>query len=339
MKNKHTLIMLALLATLLMVLTGCASKTPSSPGDRPVPATTTTIQQTDTPEPVPTPTAPPKPANTPAPTPVRTPTDIPAFTKNLAYTISLAPAVLAQKLDVYTPGREQKDGWPVVVVAHGFMQKKRDFKTLSEKIAEQGAAVFAVDWPTYTGVSQGNGEKLREMTETLVCAVRYADAHAAEYGGDPDRIILLGFSLGAGMGGLVSLGGDTLEVEWETLAEQSGKPIDQIDCVAPEGSAHVDAFVGIAGPYGILELQDDNPDLRAIVAPSEQLGENPDLIVRLLHGEIDAKVPVESSMALHDALLAAGYDVTFTLFDEGHKVPHGLTLETIAEVVDNLSTE
>ena len=88
------------------------------------------------------------------------------------------------------------------------MQGKRDFKILSEKIAEQGAVVFTIDWPTYSGTStqRGNGKQIREMTETLVCAVRYADTHALEYGGDPDRIIYVGFSLGAGMGGLISLG-------------------------------------------------------------------------------------------------------------------------------------
>ena len=90
------------------------------------------------------------------------------------------------------------------------MQSKRDFKILSEKIADQGAVVFTVDWPTYTGAStqRGNGKQIREMSETLVCAVRFADAHAAEYGGDPDRIIYAGFSLGAGMGGLISLAGE-----------------------------------------------------------------------------------------------------------------------------------
>ncbi len=254
---------LAIVAIALLLLAGCAAGPPPTPTHTPIPPSPTPIPATVTPEPALIPTAVPEPTDTPVPP---DPTAIPALTKDLAYTISLAPAVLEQKLDVYTPGREQNDAWPVVVVAHGFMQKKRDFRMLSEEIAEQGAVVFTIDWPTYTGSStvRENGKQVREMAETLACAVRYADAHAAEYGGDPDRIIFVGFSMGAGMGGLISLAGETTEAEWATLAEQTGEPADQIDCVAPEGSAVVDAFVGIAGPYDMFgALQGRKPRLVA----------------------------------------------------------------------------
>jgi dipeptidyl aminopeptidase/acylaminoacyl peptidase len=73
-----------------------------------------------------------------------------------------------------------------------------------------------------------------------------------------------------------------------------------------------------------------------IIAPSERLGENPDLLVQLLHGEIDATVPLGSSQSFQQALAAAGYDAQFIPFDEGHKIPHELTLEMIAEVVEKL---
>jgi len=222
------------------------------------------------------------------------------------------------------------------------MQGKRDFKILSEKIAEQGAVVFTAEWPTYSGTSTqgGNSQQIREMSETLVCAVRYADAHATDYGGDPERIIYAGFSLSAGMGGLILMAGESLEEGWKTLVENSGEPIDPIDCVVTEGSAKVEAFVGIAGPYGMFdENRDENPDRWALISPSQQLGRNPDLLVRLLHGEIDATVPVEASESVQQALTAAGYDSTLTLFDEGHKVPHELTLATIADLVEKLSTE
>jgi len=222
------------------------------------------------------------------------------------------------------------------------MQKKRDFKILSEKIADQGAVVFTVDWPTYTGEStrRGNGQQIREMSETLVCAVRFADAHATDYGGDPDRIIYTGFSLGAGMGGLISLAGESLEEGWKAMAENSGEPIDPIDCVATEGSAKVEAFIGIAGPYGMFdENRHENPDRWALISPSQQLGSSPDLLVRLLHGEIDASVPVSSSQAFQETLLSADYDTTLTLFEDGHKIPHELTLEAIAELAEKLKSD
>ena len=75
------------------------------------------------------------------------------------------------------------------------------------------------------------------MSETLVCGVRFAHAHAPEFGGDPNRLVLAGFSAGAGMGALVALGGETLSGEWDELAAQhDGEPARQIDCGAPVGA-------------------------------------------------------------------------------------------------------
>ena len=136
------------------------------------------------------------------------------------------------------------------------------------------------------------------------------------------------------------MAGEELEAKWATLAEKSGEPIDPIDCIATEGSARVDAFVGIAGPYDMFDvLKIERSDLWSIVDPTEQLDKNPDLVVRLLHGKIDASVPVEVSESAQQALTAAGYDSTLTLFDEGHKVPHELTLAAIADLVEKLSAE
>lgn len=326
MKTTYPFTIFLLLAFLLLILVGCVAEAPADPPPAPTP---TTGFSDPAPTALPSPTATPIPAAAP----------IPALTKDLPYTIPLAAAVLEQKLDVYTSAQIQENGWPVVVIAPGFMQKKRDFKSLSEAIAGQGAVVFTLDWPTYSGSSlvRQNGKQVREMSETLVCAVRFAGAHAREFGGDPDRLTLLGFSLGAGMGGLTALAGASLEVEWSTLAGQSGEPIDPLDCIAPEGSAGVDAFIGIAGPYQLFDgIHTDYPQLWDIAAPAAHVGENPTLIVRLLHGAVDARVPQSASETFQAALVAAGYDATLTLFDEGHKVPHALTLAVLAELAQDL---
>lgn len=268
----------------------------------------------------------------PAPVPTATPPQTPP-TRDVTYTRSLAPAVLPQSLDVYAPaGESSRGGWPVVVVIHGFMQSKRDFRLLSEEMATQGALVFTLDWPTYSGSSvlREHGKKMREMTETLVCAVRYASAHAADYGGNPERLILVGFSLGAYGGALVSLAGETLEVEWAELSRRAGEPADQVECLAA-GDTRVAAFIGIAGPYQAFDdPQTAGPELAALLAPSAHLGDNPDLVVRLLHGENDARVDASASQQFVSALSAAGYDAGLTMFPEGHKVPHDLTLAALA---------
>ena len=265
-----------------------------------------------------------------------------SVTEDLVYTIPQFGVVLQQSLDVRAPDVDDDDGWPVAVVAHGLMQEKRDFADLSEAIAAQGAVVFTVDWPVYSGdsVLRKNGAKLREMSESLVCAVRFAHAHADEYGGNPEHLILVGFSAGAGMGSLVALAGDTLDVQWDALASEHGEPARQADCVAGGGSAHVDGFVGIGGPYGRFDqLQGEMPDLWSVVSQSGHVGENPDLRLRLLHGKTDSMVPVEVSETFSEQLSTAGYDVELLRFDSGHKVPRELTLAVLGELTDQLAGE
>ena len=140
-----------------------------------------------------------------APTSVPTPSPTPAppfsvsVTKDLVYTAPEFRAILVEKLDVYAPEAATEGGWPVVIFVHGSAQQKRDFAQISGKVAEAGAVVFTVDWTPYSGSSilSGGGKQVREMGETLLCAVRFAHVHAGEYGGDAERVILVGFSAGA----------------------------------------------------------------------------------------------------------------------------------------------
>jgi predicted esterase len=263
-----------------------------------------------------------------------------SVTEDLPYTTPRFGVVLEQSLDVHAPDEETLGGWPVVILVHGLMQEKGDFANLSEAIAAQGAVVFIVDWPIYSGESvvRKNGAKLREMSESLVCAVRFANEHAVDYGGDPGRVILAGFSAGAGTGSLVALTGETLDEQWDTLAVESGEPARQADCVAGTGSAHVDVFVGIGGPYGRLDqLEVEMPALWSVAAESAHVGENTGLLVRFLHGKTDSMVHIETSEAFAETLSAAGYDVELARFQSGHKVPRELTLTTIAELAGQLA--
>jgi predicted esterase len=285
------------------------------------------------------------------PTPVLEPTPEPvdgveqpyavSVTEDLVYTIPQFGAVLEQSLDVHVPDVdfEDENGRPVFIVAHGLMQGKRDFSDLSKAIAAQGSVVFNVNWPVYSGESmlRKNGARLREMSETLACAVRFAHANADDYGGNPQQIVLVGFSAGAGMGSLVALAGESLDQQWDALALESGEPARQVDCVALEGSAHVDGFVGIGGSYGRFDpLRYEMPDLWSVVSQSAHVGENPELRVRLLHGKTDSMVPIEASEDFSNLLASAGYDVGLFRFDSGHKVPRELTLAVLDELAGQL---
>jgi predicted esterase len=108
-----------------------------------------------------------------------------------------------------------------------------------------------------------------------------------------------------------------------------------------QGSTHVDALVGIAGPYdgfvgydgkyGREFLQEEDPDLWKLFYGS--IGENPDLKVRLLHSETDSTIPYENSVEFEATLAEAGYDVKLIQFSGGHNVPLELTVETVMDAV------
>jgi len=272
----------------------------------------------------------------PRPTPtVAAPTMTPPVevTSDVVYATLLQPDVTEQRLDVYTP--KEAGTWPVVVFLHGLDATKEGHIKESKALAEQGAVVFTVNWPTWIVdlAARENGKGFREMSEVLSCAIGFARATASDYGGDPSQVTLVGFSYGAAYGAWVSLAGDDLDRLWEQFAATRGGPPPQVECVVSRVSASVDAFVGIGGRYGFAEpLQERDPELWQIASPYAHLGQDLDLRVRLIHGERDSTVRSKHSVQFNDVLAEAGYDTSLTLFDGIHRVPIELTAAKVMEV-------
>ena len=319
------------LTLVLSLLAGCVAPSPT-PTSAPVPPTSTPIPPTPTPvvatsTPMPPTPIPPTPTATPSfPLPVE-------VTSDVAYTAPLQPDVPAQRLDVYAP--VEPGPWPVVVFVHGYHACKEGHEKLSRAIAEQGAVVFTIEWRISLPVIavREDGKRFREMHETVACAVRFARATAPQYGGDPDWVVLVGFSAGAWMGGYLALVGDGVAQLWEEFESKRGGPPQQVECLVGGSSARVDAFVGIGGAYGLSEsLKEEDPELWEVNSIDAQLGKNPDLRVRLLHGEWDDTVRAEASVKFDAVLAEAGYDTESTQFEGGHMIPLDLTVETIMEV-------
>jgi acetyl esterase/lipase len=195
----------------------------------------------------------------------------------------------------------------VVIVAHGSLQRRGTFGRLAKAIASEGAVVYNIDvkftFPHLIGI------------ERIACAVRFARATAIDYGGDPSRITLVGNSAGAATGAVVGLAGDDFEG----------------DCVVNDASALLDALVAFEGPYYYATtadqvsgdhtiLKDEDPELWEAINPYSHIGRNPDLQVRLVHGEdIDMAsfdVRPDVSIEFHQALVDAGYDVELILVED-----------------------
>jgi acetyl esterase/lipase len=174
-------------------------------------------------------------------------------------------------------------------------------------LAAAGTVVFNAP---YRLALRGGGYP--QTFEDAACAVRFARHHAARFGGDPGSVVVVGYSAGAHIASIIALTGDSFVG----------------DCAVDDAGALPDAFVGVAGPYD-TELLDpflvvffgtdrtEDPEPWIDGNPYTHLGENPDLIVRLIQGEFDLLVPAGIAVAFHEGLAEAGYDVELTIVEGG----------------------
>lgn len=187
-----------------------------------------------------------------------------------------------QQLDIHHPSAGGP--WPVVVVLHGVGVDRLDYTAFSAELSRAGAVVFNADWTVLAS-------SLDAATAGAGCAARYALANAEEYGGDPERLIVVGHSAGAIYAGRIATGDD-----------------DPIGSCPFEGEVEPIALVLVApaqlpggpGPWPRSSLQADS-----------------ELRVAVIHGLADDVIPLRQSRRTVEILEDAGYDVTLHLIPGG----------------------
>lgn len=243
-------------------------------------------------------------------------------TKDIEYLTLLEPDAPVQMLDVYAPA--EPGPWPVVVVMHAWFQSKDGpaYRSLGEELAGRGAVVFVPERRSRCSMlgecAEDNGRDLREVQESWACAARFARERAADYGGDPGRITGFGHE---SSGLQTAFMGDDVQQAWQEFASKRGGPPPQTECLEVEDSAHVDAFIGYYGDYDFYErLSESDPDLWELTSFLAVIGRNPSLDVYLVQGGMANPSFIERSVALHEALVNAGYDATQMLLGEARDV-------------------
>jgi dienelactone hydrolase len=122
-------------------------------------------------------------------------------TADIAYE-SENPVLTPGVLDVYAPAKAGP--WPVVVMFHGGGGDKGDLNTHGRRVADLGFVVFNATFGAGRQNAALTYDEARAIGSQAACAVEFARAHAAEYGGDPATMIVFGYSAGATAGAFVA---------------------------------------------------------------------------------------------------------------------------------------
>ena len=149
-------------------------------------------------------------------------------------------------VDVYAPAGAMHA--PVVVFFYGGSWQegnKADYAFVALALARRGIVVAVPDYRVFPA------GRFAEYMQDGAAAVRWTRQHAADFGGDPDRLVLMGHSAGAQIAALL-----TLNPKW--LAAEGLDPHRDIA-----------GMVGLAGPYDFLPLKD--PILKTIFGPPATL--------------------------------------------------------------------
>lgn len=216
-----------------------------------------------------------------------------AITPRGGYTVDrdLAFGDQGLKLDVYRPDRAAQA--PVVVFFYGGSWKTRSsldksaYRFAAQALTEQGYVVVVPDYRLYPAV------KYPLFLQDCAQAVAWVQGHAADYGGDPARMVLMGHSAGAYNAAMLALDGEYLK----------GVGLDR---------SVVRGVVGLAGPYDFLPIVD--PELQDLFGPREQWpltqpihyvdGPAPPML--LLTGDDDTVVLAKNTNNLYQRLLERG---------------------------------
>jgi acetyl esterase/lipase len=205
-------------------------------------------------------------------------------------------------LDIYRP-RDARNA-PVLVFFYGGSWKSGQrawYRWAGEALARRGLLVVIPDYRQWPQV------RLNGFMQDAAHAVAWTHAHAAEYGGDPATLFVMGHSAGAHLGALLATDG-----HW--LAGVGMQP------------RQLAGFIGLAGPYDFLPLKDaDFIDMFGST-PAAQLrsqpvhfvdGDEPPML--LMQGITDQVVWPRNATSLAAALKREGEPVEVKMYpDIGH---------------------
>ncbi|WP_375444557.1 alpha/beta hydrolase [uncultured Fibrella sp.] len=123
--------------------------------------------------------------------------------RDIPYKATTAPDFSPEKnvLDVYRPNKKADKPYPVVVFIHGGnwnSGSKNIYWFIGRRLAKQGIVAVIISYRLSPGVL------VPAMATDCAQAVAWTSLHIANYGGDPNRIYVMGHSAGGGLAALLA---------------------------------------------------------------------------------------------------------------------------------------
>lgn len=233
-----------------------------------------------------------------------------------------------QRLDIYRPtGAAPAGGWPVVVFFYGGSWnsgERAQYRFVGAALASRGVLTLVADYRLYPEV------RFPDFLADSAQALAWGLTHAAEQGGNPARVFVMGHSAGAYNAAMLALDPRWLAATGHTPQQLAG-------------------FIGLAGPYDFLPIV--NPDAQPVFFhPHYPPGTQPIDFASaaaprsfLAAGRTDELVnPERNTEALAAKLSAAGVPVSLHRYERASHVTligaFGLPLRWIAPVLEDVVT-
>ncbi|MES0872823.1 alpha/beta hydrolase [Sinimarinibacterium thermocellulolyticum] len=234
--------------------------------------------------------------------------------------------------DVYYP--PQASDAPIIVFFYGGRWQqgdKAEYRFVGQALASRGYVAVLPNVRKYPQV------RFPEFMDDAARAVKWARENARQFGGNPDKLFVMGHSSGAHIAALLALNPEYLQ--------------------AVGGSREwLRGMIGLAGAYDFMPIT--APDLRDLFGPVDRFrysqpvfyvdGQNPPLL--LMHGRNDEVLWVSNTENLAARVAKAGGAVETVLYDSlSHSMIIGAlasylrgradVLDNIEEFVDRISSK
>jgi len=155
-----------------------------------------------------------------------------------------------------------------VVILHGFNVETTFYHELAKAVADQDAVVLIPEWDDdLPSLEDSRQATVTDGLDDISDALRFTRLNAGRYGGDPERVILVGHSLGAAVGMTAMLAGD------EFGSDAYPRDVSAL----PDGYVSLDGAVPFREQLWnvtLRELYDDDPDTWDKINPDTYLDES-----------------------------------------------------------------